>query len=31
MDVNSISGTIFVSSAKPPGTYTIKIKGVLPD
>jgi len=31
MDVNPTSGTIFVSSAKLPGTYKIKVKGVLPD
>jgi len=31
MDVNSTAGTIFVSSTKLPGTYTIKVKGILPD
>ena len=25
------SGTIFVSSAKPTGTFKIKVKGILPD
>jgi hypothetical protein len=31
MDVDMTSGTIFVSSAKLPGTYTIKVKGILSD
>jgi hypothetical protein len=31
MDVYPNNGTIFVSSAKLPGTYKIKVKGTLDD
>jgi hypothetical protein len=31
MDVNPISGEIIVTSAKEPGTYKIKVKGILTD
>jgi hypothetical protein len=31
IEVNSVTGTIFVSKLKPIGTYTIKVIGTLPD
>jgi hypothetical protein len=31
MSVDSATGSIFVSKSKSVGTYTIKIKGILPD
>jgi hypothetical protein len=31
MSVNPSTGTIFISSSKPVGTYTIKVKGTVPE